>query len=249
MKKIAIYTCVTGGYDVVKAPLKINHNIDYICFSDQKISAPYPWKVRNIAELKISKSFDKKTINRAIKICPQVFGLLEEYELTIYIDGSIEIIDDLSLLIDFVTKQDYDIFMYEHFLRNCLYDEAEECLLIGYDWYWNIQKQVKRYKQRGFPVSYGLFECGIIIRKKSRDLNVILQKWFEEYVKGVKRDQLSLTYILWENGYHLYSLGESDARYKNRHFKLHRHSIKSNEYLRKFRSKLNKLLLILWGGI
>ncbi|ENY9403085.1 glycosyltransferase domain-containing protein [Salmonella enterica] len=249
MNKIAIYTCITGGYDFIKAPLKINDDIDYICFSDQKIPASYPWKIINISDLEISEGFDEKTINRAIKICPQKFGLLEQYELTIYIDGSIEIIDDLSLLIDFVAKQDDVIFMYDHFLRNCLYDEAEECLLIGYDWYWNIRKQVRNYRQKGFPVSYGLFECGIIIRKKSQDLNIIMWKWFEEYIKGVKRDQLSLTYILWESNYHLCSLGESDARYKNRHFKLHKHSIKSGYYFRKFRSKLNKVLIRIFGGL
>ncbi|WOU43008.1 glycosyltransferase domain-containing protein [Citrobacter portucalensis] len=249
MNKIAIYTCITGDYDSIKTPLKINDEIDYICFSDQNIHAPHPWVVINISDLKTLRIFDEKTINRAIKICPQKFGLLENYELTIYIDGSIEIIDDLSLLVNFVAKQDNDIFMYEHFLRNCLYDEAEECLLIGYDWYWNIRKQVNKYKKQGFPVSYGLFECGIIIRKKSQDLNVIMGKWFEEYIKGVKRDQLSLTYILWRNNYYLHSLGESDARYKNRHFKLYKHSIKGGDYFRKIRSKINKFLIKLLGSI
>lgn len=40
MAKIAIYTCITGGYDTLRQPAAIWPEADYICFVPQKVPAP-----------------------------------------------------------------------------------------------------------------------------------------------------------------------------------------------------------------
>ncbi|MBD1403460.1 DUF616 domain-containing protein [Leclercia adecarboxylata] len=247
MKKVAIYTCVTGGYDEIKAPHCINPNIDYICFSDKEISLPFPWKLQILNNNLLLSHFDLKDLNRAIKINPEKYGYLNGYELIIYIDGSIEIISDLSDLIDSLMISDHDFFMYEHFMRTCVYDEAMECNLIGHDWYWKIRKQMIEYKRKGFPKNYGLFECSIICRKPNVAVSTFMEKWFEKYMSGVKRDQLSFTYTAWELNHSIISLGQSDARFSNNNFRLHSHTIQRSEFKRRCKSKINRILTNIIG--
>ena len=45
-KKIAIYTCVTGGYDSIKEPVFINDKIDYFIFTDNDNFSSKIWKVK-----------------------------------------------------------------------------------------------------------------------------------------------------------------------------------------------------------
>jgi len=68
----------------------------------------------------------------------------------------------------------YDIVLFSHFERNCLYQEAEVCAQAGLDSVDVIRKQVRRYKADGFPKNYGLPECNTILRRytrKNRKLN------------------------------------------------------------------------------
>ncbi|WP_312669894.1 glycosyltransferase domain-containing protein [Pseudescherichia sp.] len=245
--KIAVYTCITGGYDIIRKPVVINNNIDYICFSDENIDVPFPWKLHLLSESDICNKYDRKTLNRAIKICPREFGYLLDYKQTIYIDGNIEICDDLSSLLQDVSQKDGDIFMYNHFGRDCLYKEALECLKIGHEWYWVIAKQIKDYKNVGFPVESGLYECNIIVRKENNKLDLLLKSWFNEYLTKSKRDQLSLTYVAWIHQHQIYSLGESDARFKHHHFKLHKHDNNRDNLKRKLKAKINIILMKLMG--
>ena len=248
MNKIAVYTCVTGGYDKIIKPAVINNEIDYLCFSDTYIDVPYPWKLIQIDEEEKFSGLDKKTINRKIKITPHVFHYFNNYELTIYIDGNIEILSDLSLLVETVKSQDEKIFMYDHFGRNCLYEEATECLLIGYDWQWNIYSQMRKYKRSGFPSHYGLFECSIIIRKNDPSINMLMDEWYKEYINGVKRDQLSLMYVAWSNMFEIKSLGRSDARFLKKNFNLVPHKASNSSLKRRIKAKLNKYMHSLAGG-
>ena len=65
-----------------------------------------------------------------------------------------------------------------------------------------INKQINKYSKEGFPKHYGLLEATIIFTDlRNPKSKVILENWWEEFLKSESyRDQLSLPYILWQQG-------------------------------------------------
>ena len=246
--KFAVYTCITNNYNALKVPKVVNSSVDYYCFHDGSISVLEPW-----ISLKLNHNVSAKDLNRLIKIQPHLNEVLKTYDLTIYVDGSIEILSDLSELICMVMKSDGHTFMYNHNLRNCVYDECMECYLSGkislraftrMRFYLETERMVK---------NFGLFEAGIILRK-SRTLDSISLNnyWWANYENSfeVKRDQISLVYTLWRHGMTIMELGVPDFYLTHNHFRIyhHRHSLLIQRLvswyiLRPLRSALLKMVI------
>ena len=194
-KTIAVYSCITGDYDKLTEPRYVhNKNIEYIMFTDQQISSEN-WKIRAIPEK--LKTLSASQINRYIKLHPHEF--FKEYDYSIYVDGNIEIISDLSGLVNLLTSSN-GIAMHKHFSRSCLYQEAVACQVLKKGNKVQIDKQIRDYRSEGFPENYGLLECTIIVtdlmNSKARD---IYDGWWCEMMNHPSgRDQLSLPYVLWK---------------------------------------------------
>jgi hypothetical protein len=149
--------------------------------------------------------------------------VLGEYDVSLYIDGSIRVVGDVHELILNSFGSLASVYMYEHPARRCVYREAEIVSSISHDWIWNIAKQMRRYRREGFPTDYGLFEANVIIRRHDDAMERLMTKWWDEYLRGVRRDQLSLTYCAWKESVEIRSLGLSDARFTNRYFSFREH--------------------------
>jgi hypothetical protein len=50
-----------------------------------------------------------------------------------------------------------------------------------------------------------------------------MERWWDEWQKGVKRDQLSLMYVLWKEGLAVHPLGRHDARFGKRYLRYTAH--------------------------
>jgi len=48
MKKVCVYTCITGDYDNLKEIKNKEKNIDYYCFTNNKNIKSNTWKVEYI---------------------------------------------------------------------------------------------------------------------------------------------------------------------------------------------------------
>lgn len=192
MRKV-IYTCLTGNYDDLQNPAYIEEGWDYICFTDNKLSNKDSiWQFRKLPY----HLNDKLRTSRYPKLNPHI--VLEEYEISIYIDANIQILDNrLYERAEELIAKNTTISIAKHPLRNSLYEEAEICKALGKDYPSVIDKHTKRYKTLGFPNNYGLFENNIIFRKHN-ELIELADLWWKEFDEGPKRDQLSLTYCLWK---------------------------------------------------
>lgn len=210
--KFAVYTSITGGYESLQVPTIADSRLDYFCFTDNPSSVIGPWRARDISLL----PFPPRDKNRYVKMHP--FEFLMEYDASLYIDGSIRIVGDIHSLIQEALRSAGSVFMYEHPERKCAYQEAKVVAAISHDWIWNIARQMKRYHQEGFPAGLGLFEANVIIRRHDERARSLMQLWWNEYMTGVRRDQLSLTYCAWRQSTAISSLGASDVRFKGRHF-------------------------------
>jgi hypothetical protein len=212
--KAAVYTCVTNGYDIVSAPIVRTAGLDFLCFNDGSISVPSPWE-----DVRIDGTYSGKDANRYIKILPHLNSRLIEYDLTIYVDGVIEVVGDLTSLIEQVMVDSGDIFLYEHPRRSCVYLESRACIE-GMKAPIKVTSQlIKKFRLEGLPENLGLFEGGVIIRKPSKDVNQLMNAWWDTYITGMKRDQLALIYAQWKTGALIQSLGVPDHRIEQRYFR------------------------------
>jgi len=211
--KIAVYTCITQGYDSLKVPFFVDKRLAYFCYTDIPENVTSPWTFRPID----LKGLSPKDQNRYIKMHPHEF--LTGYDITVYVDGNIQIVGDLYALATSVLSASENIFLFRHPWRNCVYPEAMACAHYSFDWIWNIASQMRRYCKSGYPERNGLFEANVIIRKNSACLRQLMDAWWREYSLGVKRDQLSLTYVAWQLGIPLGSLGDNDSRFEHRYFR------------------------------
>ena len=194
--KKVIYTCITGGYDKLLTYPYIQDDFDYVCFTDNPKLKSYMWDIRPLP--KETENLDNVKKQRYVKI--NAHKVLPEYELSIWIDGNIDVKSNLDDYLNSVLKDDISLYIPKHPSRNCLYDEANACKRINKDKTEIIDKQINKYKKEGMPANYGLPQSGIIIRKhNNEDCIRLMETWWKELKENSKRDQLSFTYALWKN--------------------------------------------------
>ena len=227
IKKIAIYTCIVGNYDDFKEPLYTNTNCDYYLITDNK-NIKTNKMTRIIISDEIKNKFDNNgtLINRYYKLNPS--ETFNEYDYSIYIDGSIEIISDLVPLINNI-NQEIGIAIHKHRDRECIFDEYKACKIMKKGNIKQLKKQLDKYSNDGFPKKYGMAECGIIVTNLKNNIALDIEKsWWEEFKNSESlRDQISLPYVLWKKNYKISditTLGNniytnSKVRISNKHSK------------------------------
>lgn len=198
--KIVVYTCITGGYDNILEPTIITPGVDYICFTDDLNMKSKVWKFKEIpAEL---LSYSKVKQQRGVKILAHRY--LPEYDISIWVDGAVIVRGNVKEYLKTLDTDNYTVLIPEHPARKCIYAEKEVCVKmkkIKNDGVALADKQMKRYKDEGFPVNFGLVQTNVMIRKHndqySKDL---MEKWWAEVKDYSHRDQLSFNYALWKIG-------------------------------------------------
>lgn len=196
--KRVVYTCITGKYDNLITPLYKQNDVDYVCFTDNLNQNGGIWELREIPSELLA--LDKIKQQRIIKICPHRY--LSEYEDSIWVDGSMDILSDVNTFINtYCNDTNKQVFMRKHPNRGCIYREANVCISMRKDTKERINTQINRYKQEGFPTNYGLVESNLIYRKHNTEYcKQLMETWANEIKNGSHRDQLSFNYALWKCG-------------------------------------------------
>ena len=197
-KKVVIYTCITGKYDNIFEPIIKEEKCSYFLYTNNQNILSEKFEIIEIPE-RIREAYkDNILINRYIKMHPH--ELFEnEFDYSIYIDGNIKIISNISSFINNVSMKN-GIAMHKHSIRNCIYKEEKALRLLHKGNKKKIRQQLTDYKNKGFPSDYGMLEANVIVtdlnNPKSKD---IFNKWWSEFIYSESyRDQLSLPYILWK---------------------------------------------------
>ena len=195
-KRGVVYTCITGGYETLEPLSNVSPEFDYVCFSDRDITCD-SWKVEKIPEK--LKNLDNKRINRYIKTHPHEF--FPNYDMSVYIDGNVDIKKDLGDFIDKNCPHEKGVlFAGQHPNRKCIYKEAEAIVKLKKDTADNVNPQIQKYAKEGFPKDYGLTQNCILIRYHNDEkCKRLMETWWNEIATESYRDQLSLFYSLWKN--------------------------------------------------
>jgi len=203
VKKV-VYTAIIGKYDVLKEPKIISEEFDYVCFTDDVTLKSPVWKIIPINN---SEGLDNVRMSRKIKILCNNY--LKEYDLSIWIDGSVEIKCDLNIFLD-NNYHGEDNMVPTHPLRSCIYEEAKNCIKSKQDDPTIIKKQMKNYRKEGYPAENGLVSSNLIIRNHhGKKIDEFMNSWWNEVKFNSRRDQLSFNYTLWK---HKISVGYLDAK-------------------------------------
>lgn len=186
---ITVYTCITGGKDELLEhfQLKKKTEANWIAFMDKPGLSP-TWTIKRAYD----RFKDVRRNSRAQKILSHQFI---DTEYSIYIDGNIKLLHTPQELIEKHLK-DYDLAVFKHPSRDCIYDESIQCAVSAKDDPEVIIEQVKLYEDRGFAKHKGLAECGIILRRNTPKVQEFNNAWWSEFCRHSSRDQISFMYAV-----------------------------------------------------
>lgn len=195
--KGVVYTVLTGNYDSLKEPEYVDLEFDYICFTDDDSLESANWTIR---KLKDEESLGVQRLSRKPKILVDKY--LGEYDYSIYIDSKLRIKGNLY---EYINRYSMGAPMlcFPHYERDCVYEEADVCIQLKKDKEDAIRKQTKRYRHEGMPEHYGLIEAACMVRAhRSQEVIKVMNDWWDEFLKGCCRDQISFPYVCWKNNFH-----------------------------------------------
>jgi len=165
-QRIVIYTAITGGKDP-------NRN-DILCFTG------YNQFTRPVMNAKVYKVLAHQFV---------------EADISIWVDGNIQLLAPMEEFVkDFLG--DCDMGVWEHFDRDCIYGEGEAAKGLGGDYTWNIDDQLKHYRDKGYKEHNGLAECNVIVRRHTPLMEEFNNAWWSEICRWSCRDQISFPYVL-----------------------------------------------------
>ena len=188
MNDIAVYTAITNNRDFLKDEQVID-GADFICFTDDSSLKSKVWDIRKVSNI-------SKDPNRNAKIHKILAHKYLDYDYSIWIDGSVSLLMEPEYLIKKYLKNN-DIAVFTHRdERNCLYKEAKICIDKKLDDVSLIKEQVASYENNNYPADIGLYECTIILRKHTPEIEKLNNQWWAEICRYSRRDQISFNYVV-----------------------------------------------------
>jgi hypothetical protein len=180
--KIEVITAITGEKDWLRDD-QVKGNATFTAFTDKH----YDSKVWNIKKA-YDRFADPRRNSRIHKLMPHKYS---DADVTIWIDGNAHLLVTPEEIVEKYLG-DYDMMMFQHGGRDCIYDEALTCAQLKLDDPEVIIEQAKYYEDNEYGKHKGLCSGYFIVRKnnqKTRDFN---EFWWADYCRFSRRDQISL---------------------------------------------------------
>jgi hypothetical protein len=191
--RCVVYTCITGGYDILK-PVPTSSKCILLADTPPKAEngAGIQWKR---CKLGIQEK-DIRMASRLPKFLPHQFF---RTDVSVWTDAHIRWKQNPEELLKYLG--DNDIAMFSHPIRDCIYKESEEVMRIWPQLEKNIKNQMKHYREEGYPEENGLMACGVIVRRHTKATEALGNAWWAEWTRWkTARDQLSFAYVCWKLG-------------------------------------------------
>jgi hypothetical protein len=192
-----LYTALLGDYDELKEhqhPRELS-----FCFTNLKGIKSDSWTLVP-CDIRF-RSIDER-IRTARYFKTQPHRVLPPHRHSIWIDASMQISGAIEVAVSYLNSHGMATFKYPDIYgtRTCAYDEANACIQRGKDASNIIDDQMRRYREEGFPVNFGLAETTIVVRENTKRVARFNDAWWGEIVSGSRRDQLSFDYSCWNEG-------------------------------------------------
>lgn len=187
MNKIAVYSCITQGYDEPKDQAHIL-DVDWIMYCDTPLDTA-AWSMR-----KVTPPMPPRKTAKFMKV--NIPLPIQKYEYSIWIDGSVTITSPDFVDMAISRLDSSCIALFSHPERDCIYDEAVASMdFPKYD-QTDLLRQVAYYRDNRHPRHWGLWAGGIIARRHCPETNALMARWWSEIRRWGVQDQLSLPVAL-----------------------------------------------------
>lgn len=133
--------------------------------------------------------------SKLLKLCPH--RVFPQAEWWLWIDWNVRLMVSPETLVDIASA---DVMGFAHKLHDCAYEEHAACARMQKDDPDVMRRQMDRYRLAKFPEHFGLLECGLLLRKNTRQVIEFNELWYGEVCRGSLRDQLSVGYAAWRTG-------------------------------------------------
>lgn len=163
---ITLYTSITGGKD---KPIQQD------------------WPMTSFVDA-YDKFQDTRRNSRIHKIMPHKYM---DSEFSIYVDGNMKLLVSPDEIIKRY-MDGYDMALFNHGVRDCIYDESIEVAKLGLDNADTIIEQAKYYEDHEYGKHKGLLQGGFIVRRNNSRTQAFNEAWWADYCRFSRRDQLSL---------------------------------------------------------
>ena len=187
---VAVVSSVFGGYD---EPVFMEQSVEcsYVMVTDGGCRVPAGWDHRLV-----EGDLHPRLMGKFAKCRPWTVA---EADFYVWVDGSIQPDCDLvESMLDCLT--DADCGFYVHPDRSTISAEAELSVKLAKYRGQDVQGQVADYLSRGHPDDWGLWAAGLFIVRDTPAVRRMGERWLEEIVKWSYQDQLSLPFVLREQG-------------------------------------------------
>jgi len=213
--KVAIITAIfkndlLGKYDDLKDPVTLNQKADFICFTNQNLRSNI-WNIIKPSEhleyIGNVEDLQERGIltARFYKINHHRIKYLQNYNYTIWLDGSYQVLNKkfVSDSLKFMEKGDLALLL--HHKRNTVKEEVDKINRLDktgegrFKNQGNISSaQYSHYIKQGFLDKNNLYATGYMVRNNQNEkIKEFMDKWWKEVCKRSVRDQLSFPYICW----------------------------------------------------
>lgn len=234
-KKVAIYTCIYGGYEAslrtfAETQKALDIEFDFYCFTDNQsvINGGKNWNVVHFEPCKrychcSAVHYDTlgKMHNVAlIRSQPHLIDCLKAYDACIYIDGNC-VINDQHFFEKIVNNEfgAPKLIISQHPDRNCVYEEARISMCMAKYNNTDLNKQIETYYAEKYPQNNGLYWNGLMvyIDHTNEMFEPFYDLWSQELLKYVfcneksyhAQGQVSLPFVLWKTGFHCDNVKEN----------------------------------------
>jgi len=137
MVSLVIYKCLFGRNEPDNpAPVTDDSSVDLICFTDDLDLRSSVWDVRLVQEDLIDAA------RRAKKIKHLPHRYLGKYAASMFIDNTISLRQKPSVYFDLLDNSESSHLAFRHPERDCVYDEADAVLELGYDDPGRVREQI-----------------------------------------------------------------------------------------------------------
>lgn len=189
-RRVAVYSACISAYDNAIPPAKLNDRFDYFMFTDDVALDCGGFTIRPAEFL----HRDPVRSARFVKTHPH--WLLEGYDVAIWVDSSIVLLEDLNDRVDEFLRSGRPVAGVAHQHRSRLSEEFDACIARGKDDPDVVERQRAAYAAVGFECT-DLIETGwMMVNLRDPRSARFLDVWWAEIEKHSRRDQLSVNFAM-----------------------------------------------------
>lgn len=183
MPSIECITSITGDKDFLRDDHVVGAG-KFVCYTDNPAAPSGIYEMRPAYD----KFKDPRRNSRIHKLMPHKYS---QADVTIWHDGNTRFMVAPEKIVEDLLG-DYDMAIFKHGARDCIYDEAMECAKLGLDDPEIIIEQAKHYEDEEYAKHKGLCSGFFIVRRNNKKTQLFNELWWADYCRYSRRDQISL---------------------------------------------------------